>query len=101
MSANNWAICICPECERRAKLAQARALEKANAAYGKVPPEKYMELVAKAKERQPAVETLREDYGLGIDSDGTFYVSYRAYCEQCKFEFNYNHKESAVKGDLR
>ena len=37
--------------------------------------------------------TLREDYDIGIDEDGEFEISYWASCEECKFQFKFDHKQ--------
>ena len=40
-------------------------------------------------------ESLREDYELGIDGRGTFYVIFSAECE-CGFTFKFEHEEKNV-----
>lgn len=89
MSADNWAIC--PNCARIAEEKREKAIEKAQAAYGKVTAEKFMAGIA-AAEALPdkPEESLREDYCLGTRIDGEFYVSYACSCRECGFEYQFD-----------
>ncbi|MDE2105007.1 MAG: hypothetical protein KGL39_47655 [Patescibacteria group bacterium] len=63
--------------------------------YGKIEPTEFIKRSAEAEKPVDLEETLREDYELGL-LNGQFYMSYRAACNACKFEFRYRHEE-AVK----
>lgn len=91
MSADNWAIC--PRCKHNAEVAKEKQIKKANNAYGKVEPEKYLALRTEAEKKLEIDTTLREDYRIGINSDGEFYVSYFGICSHCGFQFDYDHKQ--------
>lgn len=82
MSAENWTIC--PKCKAAEDRRQEAAHKKAAESYGKVDVEKFDALRELTKPRK-LEDTLREDYELGICSDGMFYVSYRGSCEKCNF----------------
>ena len=91
MSADNWRAC--PKCAAKALAEHGKRIEKVKASYGKVPPEKYLEMI-KASQLQPDVScTLREDYDIGMGRDGLFYVSYDCSCSTCGFSFSFNHEE--------
>jgi len=38
-------------------------------------------------------DSLREDYEIGMDTDGIFYVRYTGACNSCDFKFSYKHDE--------
>jgi hypothetical protein len=91
MSADNWATC--PSCRATATTAFETKAKAVNASYGKVSPAEYMQAVkalANAPELIPN-ETLREDYELGIDPEGEFEVTYRAYCSVCSFNYKFHY----------
>lgn len=94
MSADNWRAC--PFCKKSASNAREKAIEDAEKLYGKVPASKYREALEVAKEmpEDDEVETLREDYELGILADGSFYISYTGSCEECRFEYNFKQNVS-------
>ncbi len=92
MSADNWAIC--PKCKRNDEAEMVKRWEKAKSAYGKIPPDEYLVLLQKANQPIKEVETLREDYELGIDSNGLFNISYSAHCDKCGLKFTHNYKEN-------
>ena len=92
MSADNWAIC--PRCLHFAE-AQKTALEKkANAAYGKIGVAQYLALKEKAEKPidKEILRTFREDFELGMSSDGQFAVSYSGSC-QCGFKYSFKHEQ--------
>lgn len=91
MSADNWGTC--PRCKQRADEAAKAAKLAAGEAYGKVPNEEYLRLVEEAK-KPPSrdLTTLREDYELGTDANGEFYVRYRCGCETCGLVFRFTHE---------
>jgi hypothetical protein len=91
MSADNWRDC--PKCLAKAKADKVKREEAAEQAYGKVPKEEYLALLAEAGKPVEVEDTMREDYELGIDQNGKFYVIYRADCQDCPFVFTYRHEE--------
>ena len=68
-------------------------------AYGTVSAKAYLELRKTAdgrmKQLTEDLESLREDYSLGVDTDGVFSVSYCARCERCGFSFEYTEERRA------
>lgn len=92
MSADNWVTC--PQCKAIAEKTGEAALLEAGAAYGKVPPEKYLAMISAANQKPGPLETtLREDYEVYTTEEGLFRVSYRSSCEECGYSFNYEHEE--------
>ena len=94
MSANNWDQC--PRCLEAEKQRQLAAGKKASSNYGKVDPDQYLKLLEDQKPRD-VEDSMREDYELGVQKDGSFYLSYRASCEKCDFEFRFKHKMTAAQ----
>jgi len=72
MSAYSWRIC--PRCKIKNDEANAKKLSG----------------VEKPNELK---ETLREDYEIGIDEDGLFYVNYGGRCDECGLVYKFNHEE--------
>ncbi len=97
MSADNWRVC--PRCLKAARLDHAAAQRTVNDAYGKVSFEKFekfMKLKEKAdKPFKEPDDTLREDYEIGINTDGEFYAIYSGRCETCGFSFTFKKTEDA------
>lgn len=93
MSANNWTQC--PKCVAAEKERQTKAVAKSAKSYGKVDPDKFLAMLEDQKPRE-IEDTMREDYELGVDSSGDFYVSYRCSCNKCDFEFRYKHECNAM-----
>lgn len=91
MSADNWRIC--PRCKKKAEADYAEEVRRVGEAYGKVPPEEYLRMTRDLQKPPALNETLREDYELGTDKDGEFYVSYSASCSVCKFSHRFKHSE--------
>jgi len=93
MSADNWGNC--PRCFKRATDSVVHLVKKANDSYGKIPVEKYLQLVEEANGKFEPSEfiTLREDYAIGIDRFGVFRVEYNARCTSCGFNYNYTHEK--------
>lgn len=86
MSADNWGVC--PKCKRLAE-------QKAVSAYGKVSEEEYLATLAN-RDKAAKEQNLREDYEVGTDKDGKFYVSYGCSCDKCGFSFEFNHKQNLI-----
>lgn len=38
-------------------------------------------------------ECLREDWDVGVDKNGEFFVSYSCVCNDCRFKFEFSHEE--------
>ncbi len=93
MGADNWTYC--PKCKRDAEEVQEKAILKAGKSYGKVTPEKYIEMVQKANTPIELSSSLREDYFLTTSMEGEFSVEYTASC-QCGFRFSFKHAEQAL-----
>lgn len=91
MSADNWDTC--PRCRKRLLAEHEAKVRAVVASYGKVPPETYMaDFQAVQKQPQPPA-SLREDYQLGVNDDGLFYVVYRCRCEHCDFRHEFKHEQ--------
>lgn len=80
MSADNWRVC--PKCKK--------TNESKGSLYGKVSEEEYLDSLNQLKVDE---ETLREDYEIGIDERGEFYVDYSCRCQTCGFGFHYKHSQ--------
>lgn len=93
MSASNWREC--PRCKTKALAQRDAARGRAARAYGKVSADKYAKLLALASAEVDVGESLREDYQIGMSSDGVFYVSYRGECQQagCRFQHTFEHED--------
>ena len=93
MITDNWARC--PKCQDILDKAFIDKTERIKNLYGKVSAEEYNVKVRaiEAEAETPLQDTLREDYEVGINSAGEFYVSYSGGCEKCGFSFHYQHKE--------
>jgi len=90
MSADNWAIC--PKCKERLIEENRKEVARVSDAYGKVSEEEYARMKADLESTDPLngiKHTLREDYEIGVESDGTFCVDFRASCSECDFSFSY------------
>lgn len=97
MSADNWTVC--PACKAKAIEARVAARRRAEENYGKVSRKDYRLLCDAAEEiaSKPFPDHMREDYEIGMNEDGGFFVSYRASCQDCPFEFAYRHEADALK----
>ena len=42
-------------------------------------------------ENASSVNTLREDWDIGINAYGLFEINYRASCRECRFNFEYKY----------
>jgi len=90
MSADNWVTC--PRCLANAKKEKEDLIAKKNDCYGKIPEDKYLELVFEADKPIENEQTLREDYDIGIDGD-EFSVNFRASCTKCGLIYKYSFNE--------
>lgn len=99
MGADNWAVC--PKCKRVAEASKEKERKHAQKSYGKVTPEEWRELVRIAELPLEMPTALREDYELGTNEDGLFYVIYRCSCQDCDFRHEFKHEsqvDSATGG---
>jgi len=87
VSANNWRDC--PKCIAKATMKRARLSQEAQDSYGKVTPALYQEMLLAVRECQHPENSMREDWQLGINTTGEFYVSYYANCDECGFKFSF------------
>lgn len=86
MSANNWRVC--PRCKRQKDEEQGKVEDM----YGKVSAAQYAQLLAESKKSPRLSESLREDWEIGTDTEGNFYVYYGCSCDHCGFSHEFNHK---------
>lgn len=95
MSADNWAIC--PKCRIRAEREKQKLLDKVVESYGKIAQKEWEGLKSNTLYRieiaEGKTQTLREDYELGVCSNGEFSISYKAHCDRCNLSFNFKHQE--------
>lgn len=83
MSADAWRIC--PQCKHSATAARETKILEVSASYGKIPAPKYLADLEAANKPIQLEETLREDYEVLTDEDGSFYFTYRCGCGKCGF----------------
>lgn len=95
MSADNWTVC--PQCRKNALEAQTKAILEAGKSYGKVLPEKFIEMTKEANKPIEYKGTLREDYELGVNKEGVFSVSYAARCQECDYHFDFKENKQTLK----
>ena len=91
MSADNWGIC--PKCKKLELQHKKQLEEDARKLYGKISPEDYLQLLKEIPDKKALDETLREDYEIGVDSHGEFYISYGCHCDKCGVKHSFNYKE--------
>jgi rubrerythrin len=88
MSADNWAKC--PKCADALEKDRVKRIDDAAKQYGKIPQHEWEKLRdAAIKPEAEQEDTLREDYEIGVQSDGNFYVNYSGRCNECGFAFTY------------
>ncbi len=95
MSADNWAIC--PKCKKIQEKKADENIKMVAAAYGKVPEDEYLKMKKELLNPPKQEDSLREDYELGIDDEGTFSISYSAYCSECGFKFLFEQTEDTFR----
>jgi hypothetical protein len=93
MSADNWTVC--PKCYASALTKKAKLDNDVQKNYGKTSIANFLILKKEAEEFDPERidPTMREDYELGVNRDGTFYVIYSCSCNQCSFNFSYRKED--------
>lgn len=97
MSADRWGVC--PNCKKIHDGKAKYETDRLAGMYGKVPVDEFLTrkkthdtLVA-----MPLPNTLREDWGVGMDEDGNFSFEYYASCKECGWEFSYKYEQDAMK----
>lgn len=94
MSADNWTIC--PRCMKATRDAATKSAKKLLAAYGKIGADEYeRRLLVQATTPRKPVDSIREDWEIGMDADGKFTVVYSCSCDICGFSFEYKAVDSA------
>lgn len=83
MSADNWMVC--PRCKAEDAAARQRHEHLIGEKYGQISQMQYAKLCQDLKDWPKVPDEMREDWELGMDEDGTFYVSYRCECQACGF----------------
>ena len=93
MSADNWVIC--PYCKANADKELQKKVDHVADSYGKVTLFDWNEMNERLREAQSEEleKTFREDYEIGVSSDGTFEVDYRGSCINCRLQFTYKHEQ--------
>ncbi len=108
MSADNWAIC--PKCwmdtdtdtdtddidTEAAQAALEADIATFTAKYGEQRGEQYRSIMLSTLEPMEPENTLREDWELGIDAEGTFYLKYTASCTKCGWEYKKRIQEKVI-----
>lgn len=79
------------------KMMHDRLMAELQADYGKVPPEEYLArlqvLQTPYDENANQYQKLREDYQFIMDEDsGAFRAIYSGDCQECTYQFNFDHK---------
>lgn len=101
MSADNWTKC--PKCLAKSRKSLQAAKKKHMDSYGKIDPDDWIRRLAKLNADEKEVErsdepSFREDYQLGVQEDGSFYVSYSGSCRACNAVFEFKHEiEEAIR----
>lgn len=99
MSADNWTKCW--KCIEKALDRSEQAAAKCEAAYGKVAEAEYKALCEAADKAEYDAEnpgdTLREDYDIEMNDDGTLEIEYFCRCSQCGFCWSYTHSAAATE----
>ena len=89
MSARNWTVC--PQCRQK----RQDAIDAVKSQYGKLSREVYEDALTRAEKALKEIgsnnQSVREDYEIGVDGTGQFFVDYGASCENCDFEVSFSH----------
>ncbi len=112
MSADRWSNC--PICELAHKNALASIREehkrKIALAYRQIGLEHFEKFKARLKKEEESFimkyhekheESLREDFGFGIDEDGLFYVNYSAVCQVCEASWEFSKENVERTSELK
>lgn len=96
MSADNWTVC--PKCMAKAVEDQRKKQAEVAKAYGKVPAERYLEMLRKSCVSTDVGQTFREDWGIGMSDCGEFHVHYQGACQTCGFAHEFSHEVNVLTG---
>jgi hypothetical protein len=94
MSADNWTIC--PKCKKNVRETEESRSEKVANAYGKIDASEWLKLVETAGIELPVECSFREDYEIGIESEGGFYINYSGRCRVCNFSYKFTHTSENI-----
>jgi hypothetical protein len=92
MSARNWTHC--PRCLQKHTEFRDAEIRIAKALYGVVEPDEYAAAMQSAEAIPERPEpSFRENWEIGIESDGFFSVSYGGNCTKCDYSHEFEHTE--------
>ena len=95
MSADNWAIC--PQCKINAENELEKFSKKLKNSYGKISAEDYELLRSEEPSGEVEEQTLREDFSIGVDEDGFFFLNYSGHCTKCQFKYQEKYNKQILK----
>lgn len=97
MSADNWMHC--PRCEQAHVENRQKEIQKAKNLYGVIGPDEYNAAmqIAEAIPESPEDETFRENYEIGMESEGTFTIGYSGHCTECDYSHDFDHTEEVPR----
>ena len=89
MSATNWAEC--PICENK----KIEDIEKLNKSYGVVDKQTYEKLKEEMDKSSDEFDgtPVREDYEIGLNDNGTLYIIYSGFCQNCGAEWRFDKRD--------
>lgn len=91
MSARDWTQC--PQCLARERANRTSMESQLAKAYGTIPREQFESLSRECDKPIRRTQTLRVDYEIGVCEDAEFAVWFGVSCENCGYEFKFQHKE--------
>ena len=97
MSADRWTTC--PRCLKEAIADYRQRESELREKYGVVPIDEYVlcqKQLGECPTSTSLKNTLREDWEIGTDEDGEFYVRYTANCQTCSFRYEYTYGEDVT-----
>jgi hypothetical protein len=90
---------VCPKCRIHNEQVRLDLQKMIAAQYGKIDPQQWMEAHAAAQKPVELSEVFREDWDLGMNDSGKFYVSYKGRCQDCGFGFEFRDNQQVLKLD--
>ncbi len=81
----------CPKCIKTAEAAKLAEKAAIDAVYGTIPVSEFLERLSEYNKETDVEDTLHEDYEIGMNPEGDFYLDYSCYCD-CGFAWG--HKQS-------
>lgn len=91
MSAKDWAQC--PQCLAREQASKLSKLNQLANSYGKISASSYESLFRQANAPIHRTEHMRVDYEIGVCDKGEFSCWFGVSCEDCGYEFKFEHKQ--------